>query len=107
MADRRRKRRPPQRVLVALELLAPYTAEYLSVLRAALPGLEALTRLDGADVEPEQLAAVAECVRAAVEGDGVPGTPRAIAVLLERAFGTLQARQTDVRQWRNGETRRS
>src|ERR1051326_5774866 len=105
MADGRRKRRPPQRVLVALELLAPYTAEYLSVLRAALPGLEALTRLEDADVE--QLRALAACVRAAVEADDAPGTPRAIAVLLERAFGTLQARHTDMRQWRNGETRRS
>src|SRR5437667_9231854 len=65
MADRRRKRRPPQRVLVALELLAPYTAEYLSVLHAALPGLEALTRLEGA--EGEQLRALVACVRAAVD----------------------------------------
>src|SRR5438045_9772902 len=51
MADRRRKRRPPQRVLVALELLAPYTAEYLSVLHAALPGLEEQPRREAAGGE--------------------------------------------------------
>jgi hypothetical protein len=105
MADRRPKHRLPQWVLVALELLAPYTAEYLGVLQAALPGLEALTRLEGVDVG--QLRALVACVRTAVEAGDVPGTPRAIAVLLEHMFGTFQAPQRDMRQWRNGETRRS